>query len=345
MLVTISMTISNKYCMELLINSKTYNKITKSIILLCDNPTISDKYHYCYEIYVPSTEWIYRGVRSSKDWTKDKYLGSSKYHSYKDDINKSKKVEFRILSFHSTRKEANERERELVNEDFINRKDVYNLCLPSGNTWSHERVTVVNNLGETFSIKKSDPEFDKYDALSKNAVVVKDELGNTFRVPVDDQRYINGELAHISKGTVVVKSKEGKNLRITKEEFDTDKSYESIHKNLVMVKDKNGKAFKVPINDERYINGELVGITSDMFPAKDKDGNKCFISNTDDRYLEGELVHSKSNKPFLVNNNNGEVKSLLYLAEKECMHFKTLMKRVNKGLIHYSIYEPNSIIH
>lgn len=167
--------------MYLIVNKKGYKSVAKEIILQA-NPIKGehDKYHYCYEVYVASTNWLYRGVRSSKDFKKDYYLGSSKYYSYRDDINESKRVEFRILSFHLTRLEANREEKRIVTQEFIDREDVYNLSLPDGKTWSYNRVTVRDKAGKTFSVKKNDP------------------------------RYLSGELVHIFNNMISIINEEGK---------------------------------------------------------------------------------------------------------------------------------------
>ena len=59
--------------------------------------------------------------------------------------------------------------------------------------------------------------------------MVKNKNGDTFQVPKDDKRYLNGELVHITKNTVTVK-------------------------------DKNNNTFQVPKDDERYLNDELESI-------------------------------------------------------------------------------------
>jgi hypothetical protein len=61
---------------------------------------------------------------------------------------------------------------------------------------------------------------------------------------------------------------------------------------LVSVKDKNGKTYCISMNDERFLNGELVSVNSGMVPVKDKDGKTFQVSKSDERYLSGELKHT-----------------------------------------------------
>lgn len=91
----------------------------------------------------------------------------------------------------------------------------------------------------------------------------------------------------------------------------------------ILVKDKNDKWFRVASDDERYLNGELCGVTKGLVPAysldskkyelislldyyknkdkyitsgkgkiavRDKDGKTFSVDTNDERYLDGELT-------------------------------------------------------
>lgn len=60
-------------------------------------------------------------------------------------------------------------------------------------------------------------------------------------------------------------------------------------KGLVPAKDKNGNCFDVSKDDERLLNGELVGVTKGYITVKDNKNNYFYISKEDERYLSGEL--------------------------------------------------------
>lgn len=68
---------------------------------------------------------------------------------------------------------------------------------------------------------------------------------------------------------------------------------------MATVKDKEGNILKVFCDDERYLSGELVGITKGSTLVKDKDENIFLLSKNDERYLSGELVSYMKGR-FLV---------------------------------------------
>lgn len=57
----------------------------------------------------------------------------------------------------------------------------------------------------------------------------------------------------------------------------------------VSVKDEDGNTFSVSKDDERYISGELMAVTSGTVPVIDSDGNSFRISKEDPRYISGEV--------------------------------------------------------
>ena len=122
-------------------------------------------------------------------------------------------------------------------------------------------------------------------------ITVKDSAGNTFRVSVNDPRYLSGELVHIATGTVNVKDLNGNCFQVSVD----DPRYRSgklvpIAKGTLNVKDSAGNTFRVSVNDPRYISGELVPITKGTVTVKDSQGNTSRVSVDDPRYLSGELV-------------------------------------------------------
>lgn len=57
----------------------------------------------------------------------------------------------------------------------------------------------------------------------------------------------------------------------------------------ISVKDNDGNCFRVHKTDDRYLNGELKGITSGKLIVKDYNGNITMVDRNDSRYLTGEL--------------------------------------------------------
>lgn len=58
----------------------------------------------------------------------------------------------------------------------------------------------------------------------------------------------------------------------------------------VAVKDRDGNCFLVKMDDERYLSGELVGVTKGIVTVRDKNGNICNVSINDEKYISGEYV-------------------------------------------------------
>jgi len=127
------------------------------------------KFHYIYKINIPYTNMEYIGVRTHFDWTKDKYVGSSLHLFYKQDIIMSKEIKFEILSFHGSRKEAELREIEIVDKQYIKRKDTYNISIPKLG-WNRCGSMVVRCLktGKSGTIKCEDYSSLKNDFVSVN---------------------------------------------------------------------------------------------------------------------------------------------------------------------------------
>jgi hypothetical protein len=58
----------------------------------------------------------------------------------------------------------------------------------------------------------------------------------------------------------------------------------------VTVKDNNGLMMRVAKDDPRYVSGELVGVAKGTITVVDKTGKSFRVTKTDPRYLSGELV-------------------------------------------------------
>jgi len=134
-----------------------------------------------------------------------------------------------ILFNFNTKEEMLDTEAKLVNEEFIKRKDNYNVILGGG----------FNSMG---------------------TVTVKDENDDTFRVNIEDPRYLSGELVHNLKGTINVKDENGNNLQVSvKDPRYLSGEFISIHKGMITVKDEHNNMFQIDENDIRYKIGLLVG--------------------------------------------------------------------------------------
>lgn len=81
---------------------------------------------------------IYVGYHSTEDLN-DRYLGSGKILNQAIDKVGAENFKREILYVFPTREEALQKEREIVNEEFLQRDDVYNIKLGGEGGWDHTR--------------------------------------------------------------------------------------------------------------------------------------------------------------------------------------------------------------
>lgn len=186
-------------------------------------------YHYVYKLQDP-LGYYYFGSRSCNNLpSEDKYLGSM--CTWKP--NKNELTKEIIESKFSSREEAIIFERGLILQHIKNPFNK-NFHIPGKNFFT---------LGRT------------------GFVPVKDQFGNKFQVEIDDDRYLSGELVHVSKGKV-------------------------------MVKDKNGNYLSVLINDQRYLSGELVSINAGKSPSE-KTRNKISEKFSERQSGSGNTMYNR----------------------------------------------------
>jgi len=197
----------------------------------------NNSHHYVYQITEIPTNRKYIGVRTSKIEPLDdlgiKYFSSSKNKDFiTNQKNNRSEYLYEILSIHESRNDAVDEEIRL-----------------------HELYDVSNNPEFINRASQKNSGFD-----AKGKVSVKDKDGNYYVVSLDDPRYINGELKHVTTG-------------------------------MIPVKDKDGNTYLIERNDPRFMNGELIHVTHGLVSVKDKDGNVFSVSITDPRHISGELKH------------------------------------------------------
>ena len=130
---------------------------------------------------------IYVGIHETFD-INDSYMGSGKILNYAYQKHGKKNFKKEILHIFDNKVEMLNKERDIVDEEFIKREDTYN-CIVGG---------VLNTSG---------------------FVNVKDSDGNCFLVSVDDDRYLSGELVGITKGFVNVRDIDGNMLQVSYDEY------------------------------------------------------------------------------------------------------------------------------
>lgn len=189
--------------------------------------TIKRKYHYFYKITNNLNNHYYYGIHST-DNLNDGYMGSGTRLRYAYEKYGIENFTKEILKFFETREEAAKHEAEIVNEVLVDSNDCYNIILGGDKMNTIGTVTVKNNIGETLQVSVNDIRYISGELKPINCgySIVKDEENNIFRVKKDDHRYLSGELKSIFIGKVVCK-------------------------------DSSGKYFQVDSSDERIITGEL----------------------------------------------------------------------------------------
>jgi len=198
-------------------------------------------YIYFYKITNLINDRFYYGIHKTHN-INDGYMGSGtrlKYSIKKYGINNFEKE---ILEYFDTYEEALIYESEVVTEKLVDNINCYNLKKGGKGGYPKNYYTVFDKNHDMEKIIRvtKDKYYenpDRYVFVNKNKILVRDISGNTMLVNINDERYINNELKHISI-------------------------------NKVSVKDKYNNYYQVDINDERYINGELKFIWSNRKHSK-----------------------------------------------------------------------------
>lgn len=272
------------------------------------------KYHYVYKLKIinPIDERLYYiGCRSSNCHPKDdRYFSSSK--EIKKMIKDGHKFTKKILKNFDYREEAISYEIELHNRFNVSfNSKFFNKVKQSSKKFDSTGLIFINgNPISTENYKNCDL---KYHSCGK--VSVKDNNGNFYYVDVNDRRYVNKELVHVSKGLVPVLI-DGVFKMIKTEDYDKEK-YKSSNKNKIAVVDQDGNKFLLDKKDEimynKFIEGELSSVHKGKILAKDKNGNILYVNKDDFKNLGLSGINKNkingSNNPnakkiFIYNNDN-----------------------------------------
>lgn len=219
--------------------------------------------------------------RHSTDNLDDGYLGSGTI--LKRAIRKSGRDSFKriVLFDFPTPEEMIAKEIELLTEEFISSADNYNIGIGQGGLFTHDEdareklrlmniglVMIRDEDGKCFKIPVDDPRYLSGELKSHmhGMVTVKDETGKKFRVKVDDPRYLSGELVAANKGHKHRPEKGQNHTKIMLEYWKevgghSDEAKEkcrAANVGRVTVRDNDGNTFRVPVDDERLVSGELV---------------------------------------------------------------------------------------
>lgn len=265
------------------------------------------KYHYFYKITNLINGHYYYGVHSTNN-LEDNYMGSGvKLHkAFK--IYGKENFKKEILKFFDTKEEAYLYELKIVDENLVRSKECYNICPGGLGSFNNNLILVHDKLNNTSKFVTKQ-EFDNnvnYESYNKNYVVVKDKNENIYRVNKNDEKYLNGELVHISTGTTVA-IVNGINKRISIEEYKENK-YKNITTEKVQCIDENGN-HKL-ISQDEFKTGKYTSIHKGKLTVIDENGNYKNVNINDKDYKSGKYKFMFKGTKNFVNIKTGEVKRL-----------------------------------
>lgn len=208
---------------------------------------MTKRYYYLYRITNLINQKIYVGCHAT-DNLDDGYMGSGKsikyaYNKYGYDNFKKE-----ILSFHNSYEEMLLAESQIVNPEFLDRPDVYNLALGGKGGYKGK------------ACYESKERSAKLSERNKGYVSCKDPNGSIIRVAQEE--FLTKELVGATHGLATVKDADGNIFKVSSDD-PRIKSGElvGVTKGKVLARDSLGNKIQVDQNDPRLLSGELVGHT------------------------------------------------------------------------------------
>ena len=163
------------------------------------------KYYLVYKITNNLNDKIYIGVHSTNK-IDDDYMGSGNLIIKSIEKYGIENFTKEVLFDLSDKDEMYEMEAKLVNKEFIQRDDTYNLSLGGDVAYDTSGyITVKDKNGNTFLVSVTDPRYlsGELVGISKNTVVVKDKYNNIFQVDKNESKYLSGEYVGITFGCTI----------------------------------------------------------------------------------------------------------------------------------------------
>ncbi len=269
-------------------------------------------FYLIYKITNILNGYIYIGQHTT-DIINDGYMGSGirLINAYrKHGINSFRKE---ILHVFSTFEEMNNKEIELVNADFIRRKDTYNIIM-GGVGWNTKGtvcVECINQPGIFIRIPKEfyDPNVYKYITLGSLQVYLKSN-GEKIRISVEEYQQNKHLYNTLSTGKIsVFNKKTQKTSSIKIEDFNP-----TIHTKVLGGIVVNNNGINQYVSKEDFSNNKMKGIHQNKVTVLDKETNirkhitrDEFISNKQRYIANGTgLVNVKdriTNETFQLDKN------------------------------------------
>jgi hypothetical protein len=210
------------------------------------------KYYIVYQTTNLINGNIYVGCHATNRLN-DSYIGSGKILELA--IKKYGKINFKrnTLFMLKTKEKMYMKEKEIVNKQFIENENTYNIREGGGGCWEFvQTVKVKDKNGNKFLVKKDDPRYlsGEFEIYSKNMLSAKDKNGKHFYISTTDPKYLNGELVGHLKGLILVKDKnENENYFLCNKEEMIHNEYVPAATGNIVVKDSLGNIFTVKKDD------------------------------------------------------------------------------------------------
>jgi len=178
------------------------------------------KHNTVYQITNLLNGKIYIGIHQT-DNLDGEYMGSGSYLKRAFDKYGVENFKKEILYDFNNFNDMNNKEIELVNEEFVKRKDNYNIIsggcydynkelpIKNKNHKSCGKIKTIDKNGIVEHTDKTDPKLlnGELVGVTKGKIVVIDKNRNTFNVDIYDERYLSGELKGVTSGKKLVKDK------------------------------------------------------------------------------------------------------------------------------------------
>lgn len=264
------------------------------------------KYNFVYKTTNLVNGKIYIGVHSTTNLN-DRYLGSGNRLALAFEKYGMENFSRDILEFFDTREECYKREAELVNTDFILRSDTYNITEGG------------------YGVRTHSPEgLQKLSEYAKNKAVMKDANGKFIKVDRTSEFFTN-DLSGTTAGMVCAKDLNGKELLVSKAEFDSrDDLVGRTKDKMVVTEILTGETIVIDTIDYDKVKHQR--FTTGKVTVKDKEGNTLQVAKDDIRYLSGELVGVMKGITYKQKNKEVPIK---------CPHCETISNAGNIKRWHF----------